>query len=414
MNASGLPPAPGAQRAATRAVLHAGFIVTGAVTTLLGPILPLLIARWRLSDADAGLFFSLQFCGNLAGLAVLGTLLARRGYRFTLVLGFALMAAGVAALTAAGPFQARMCMFILGCGLGLTISGVNLWVGEDAGTEPFGRRAAALSLLNMTWGLGAVAFPPLVVLAQEEHLLPVLLLANAGLCGTTALFLALRGAEPRAVPENADVVPAGQGNARSRSLIVLGCLFFIYVGTEASVAGWTAALAQRISTMTSVPAGWALAPMFFWAGLLTGRALVPLLLRAMSERMLLTCGLAAAAAGTGAQLRTASFTSAAVCVAAAGLGMACVFPLLAAWMLAVLGVRARRGASVYFALGCAGGATLPWLVGLASTRAGSLRAGLLVPLAGCLVMLGLLSLLRLPGSAPTPSVLRASENAEPG
>jgi hypothetical protein len=36
---------------------------------------------------------------------------------------------------------------------------------------------------------------------------------------------------------------------------------------------------------------------------------------------------------------------------------------------------------------------LPWLVGFVSMRAGSLRLGLLVPLAGCFVMLGLLALL---------------------
>jgi hypothetical protein len=37
---------------------------------------------------------------------------------------------------------------------------------------------------------------------------------------------------------------------------------------------------------------------------------------------------------------------------------------------------------------------LRWLVGLISTRIGSLRIGLLVPLAGCFVMLGLLTVLR--------------------
>jgi fucose permease len=48
----------------SNALVHSGFIVAGAVTIILGPILPILIARWSLSDERAGLFFTLQFCGN--------------------------------------------------------------------------------------------------------------------------------------------------------------------------------------------------------------------------------------------------------------------------------------------------------------------------------------------------------------
>jgi len=39
---------------------------------------------------------------------------------------------------------------------------------------------------------------------------------------------------------------------------------------------------------------------------------------------------------------------------------------------------------------------MPWLVGFISTHATSLRAGLLAPLIGCLVMLGLQLVLREP------------------
>ncbi|MGC2793539.1 MAG: hypothetical protein WA899_16050, partial [Candidatus Sulfotelmatobacter sp.] len=46
---------------------------------------------------------------------------------------------------------------------------------------------------------------------------------------------------------------------------------------------------------------------------------------------------------------------------------------------------------IMFALAGMGGAVMPWFVGLTSTRTGSLRAGLLVPLAGCLAMLGLIA-----------------------
>jgi fucose permease len=41
-----------------------------------------------------------------------------------------------------------------------------------------------------------------------------------------------------------------------------------------------------------------------------------------------------------------------------------------------------------------GGATMPWLVGLTSTGTGSLRAGLLLPLAGCVAMFTLIASMR--------------------
>jgi fucose permease len=46
-----------------------------------------------------------------------------------------------------------------------------------------------------------------------------------------------------------------------------------------------------------------------------------------------------------------------------------------------------------FALAGMGGATLPWFVGLLSTETGNLRAGLFVPLGGCLAMFALISTL---------------------
>src|SRR6266853_6509174 len=82
-------------------VVHSGFIVAGAVTVILGPILPILIARWSMTDERAGLFFTLQFCGNLLGIISLGFLISWRGYGQTLAAGFTFMALGIAALTLA-------------------------------------------------------------------------------------------------------------------------------------------------------------------------------------------------------------------------------------------------------------------------------------------------------------------------
>ena len=87
---------------ATNVIVHSGFVVAGVVTVILGPILPILIARWSMTDERAGLFFTLQFCGNLLGIISLGSLISWRGYGQTLAAGFTFMALGIAALNLGG------------------------------------------------------------------------------------------------------------------------------------------------------------------------------------------------------------------------------------------------------------------------------------------------------------------------
>jgi fucose permease len=74
------------------AALFAGFVVSGMVATILGPSLPTFIARWSLDDTQAGLFFTTQFLGSLLGVLLSSAILAMRGYRDALVVGFFLMA----------------------------------------------------------------------------------------------------------------------------------------------------------------------------------------------------------------------------------------------------------------------------------------------------------------------------------
>jgi len=98
-----------------------------------------------------------------------------------------------------------------------------------------------------------------------------------------------------------------------------------------------------------------------------------------------------AAVGICLLLEARTFESVAICATAAGLGLAGIYPILVAWLVKAFGERSRRIGAVMFALAGMGGATMPWLVGLMSTRMGSLRAGLIVPLAGCAAMFTLIA-----------------------
>ncbi|MGB6544434.1 MAG: MFS transporter [Candidatus Acidiferrales bacterium] len=372
------------QRAAANAVVHSGFAVMGIVTILLGPILPILIARWSLSDERAGLFFTVQFCGNLIGVASLGALLSWRGYRTTLGAGYVVTALGVAALAFGGENIALFATAAFGYGLGLVLSASNLWAAESFPA----RRAAAVSLLNVSWGIGAIACAPLVMFAQRAHKLALLLLCVAAASLLIALAIAAMDIEPRSPrAENANAPATAAIGARTA--LVLGGLFFLYVGTENSIGGWGAAFAKRVGVGAGSGNVWELAPMFFWLGLIAGRALVIGLLHRIGEKTFVIAGLILAALANGALLWVTGFRAAIICLVVIGVGLASVYPLLVASMVGYYGTRARRGGNILFGLASVGGATMPWAVGFISTHAASLRAGLLAPLAGCVVMLGL-------------------------
>ena len=361
-------------------LLHAGFVLTGVVNTMLGPMLPVLSDRWGLSDARAGYLFTMQFSGSMLGVMGSSFLMARRGHRVALMLGLGLMALGSVMLLGASWTFGLLATFCFGTGLGLAIPTTNLLVSE---LNP-DKRAASLSLVNFSWTVGAAACPFFVAALQRIDRSSVLLYGVAAL-----LILASVGwagvSFPMFSAGSESVAGAQAGLWRSRWVPILGAVFFLYVGSEAGVGGWTATYARRMAAGSGTM--WVLMPSFFWAALLLGRATAPLMLRVLRESTLAEFGLGLSAAGVGILLGARNLSMVALGVSLAGLGLSSVFPIAIATLSRKFGSGARRIAGVMFALAGAGGATLPWLIGYTSTRSGNLKYGLLVPLFACMVML---------------------------
>jgi fucose permease len=363
-------------------LIHAVFLLTGAVTTLLGPILPLLVSWWALDDWHAGLLFTLQFVGSMAGVALSSAAMNRRGFRFTLVLGVLLMATGVATVGAGAQALGVAGVLCYGVGLGVTMPATNMFVAES---QP-DRRAAALNVLNFAWGLGAIGLPPAVALFQRTSDVRVLLFLLAGALACAAIVVSRghfsAGVARQHVAGEAHPMPRG---ASLPHALLFGAILFFYVGTETSVSGWIALYTRRLA-VASTTAAMAM-PSVFWATLLAGRAVAPLILRRVAETQLAAVGIVISAAGVAVLLAADSAFVLAAGVAASGLGCATVFPITIALFTRDFGNQATRYAGLVFALSALGGATLPWLVGAVSSHTGALKAGLAVPLAGCVAVL---------------------------
>ncbi len=369
-------------------LLFAGFVLSGIATTIVGPMLPVFIRRWSLDDGQAGLFSSIQFLAALGGTLASSVIASWYGYRPALVLGYALMGGGLACLNADTHALALAATTAFGLGYGLITPGTNLFVAELGGTKS----ASLLNLLNFTWGAGAMACSPMIALALRRNAVGSLLVGFAVFGGFIVLGLLFASFGPKHYQQYAKATQVGSPRIGLAVTIALAALFFIYVGMETSIGIWAAEYAKRLAN--GITGMTTLAPMFFYAGLTSGRASAPLFLARLSERKIVLGALSLAAAGTTLLIASTSLKIALIAVFLAGLGCASLYPIYIAWLSRWYGARAKSVGGILFALASLGGSAGPWLVGFVSKHAGSLGMGLLVPLAGAITMICLVLLLR--------------------
>jgi len=382
MPASDRPQAADSARALTLAA-YAAFVPVGIVTVLLGPMLPTLSARWSLNYSQAGALFTAQYAASTLAVAVSGGLASRWGFRLPIKSGLVLTAAGVALLMAGPRLLGIISIAAYGAGLGLTVPAANLLVAE---VNPE-RRSATLNLLNFCWSAGAVACPFLVAAAAKSHRVPLLLAAVAAFC--------LLVANGIAVMPSSIVDPVASGGRKGQAeqgirrregvLAALAALFFIYVGTENAIGGWVASYAKALGSMTAATA--VITPAFFYSSLMLGRWLAPLLLRKIADVRLVQIGLVVACAGMAGLVLSRGLLGVGVSACLAGLGLSGVYPITISLLSREFGSGASRVGSVMFTLSNLGGASLPWVVGVASNRFGTLKAGLVVPIMGGAAMI---------------------------
>src|SRR6266403_6044755 len=336
-------------------LLFAGFVLSGIATTIIGPMLPIFIKRWSLDDGQAGLFSTIQFLAALGGTLASSALAAWRGYKPPLVLGYALMGGGLACLNANTHAVALMATTAVGLGYGLITPGTNLFVAELGGAKS----ASLLNQLNFAWGVGAMICSPLIALALKRDGLGILLLGTAVFGGV--LVLGLLFVSFGMQKHNVNTSGAASAAVGLGVTIALAAMFFIYVAMENGVGIWSAEYAKRLAN--GITGMTTLAPMFFYAGLTSGRAAAPLFLARLPERKIVLGALSLAAGGTTLLIASTSLKIGLIAVFLAGLGCASLYPIYIAWLSRWYGARAKSVGGILFALASLGGSAGPWLVG---------------------------------------------------
>jgi FHS family glucose/mannose:H+ symporter-like MFS transporter len=357
------------------------FIAAGVATVMLGPLLPALIQRWHIQDAQAGTLFTASFVGQFCG-----AWFATRNLRASTLYGSAITAAGCAAMAWASFGQAHVALFCIGFGLGAGLTAGNV----IAGTAVPGARARLIAMLNVAWGLGAIACPVLVRLSSAGGIQHFFLATAVFLAITSLISIAIpHPTQPAKLTETSSQLTSQTAFTKSRMplsplpLFIFGTALFLYIGVENSLGGWLPSYAVRTNPSLHASS----ISLYFWIAELTGRVLVTVLMTLLGEAALYRICLALLILTQILLCATAHISAPGIVTLTvlAALSLAPLYPLIVSFLLARTGNHARLGA--LFATASFGGATLPWLTGVFSTYLHGLRAGLLIPAAGAALLL---------------------------
>jgi fucose permease len=359
------------------------FFLYGMIAAMLGTILPELSDRFHLSPSQNGTIAFAQALGLIIASVAVGPLLDHEGKKIGIVLGLGLFSVALFALPRSASFRSIVTLlFVLGIGSGILVTAANSLVSDVSETH----RGSALNLVNLFFGLGALATPFIAANLFKRNWVR--------LCYTIAALTVVTFAI-----EAVTHMPAPSGTGRfmfsetssvlsQPLLLLIGLFLFLYITCEVGVWNW---LVQHLIAQ-GVPRARALniLSLGFALGLLIGRAaILPVLIHVPAITVTLT-GSIAMAVTTFLMLRMKNAFMAAALVFLAGLSMAPVFPTT----LAIVGdaFPHASGTAIGFVITCG------W-VGLAVTSriigaiAGGdplrLKKALLVIPASAVLMVGL-------------------------
>ena len=378
-----MPPTNSSTLRVLKILLHAGFFVSGIATVIIGQFLPILKQKFELNDEQLGNFFPAQFAGSLIGTFLTNWFGKRNKFLTASLLGSFLMGIGILILNFGSLELCLLGFFINGLGIGLTLPSINMLILELNPT----RSAAALSVLNFFWGVGAITSQPFVdFFARGTNIFaPTVSLSIALFVICLSLLLLPKGIEQKPA--------AGDENTEDFSMPIwthpiawaIAAFNFIHVGFESAMGGWLKTYTQRIDTdVTNL-----LPPIFlFFVFFVVGRGVAPVFFRFLNENRMLILSLLTVLLGMGILLSAKSVWLLSIGASIAGFGTSSIFPTNMSRFTKTFGPSASRRATPFFICGTLGAAFTTWFIGFISNQyKNDLRSGMFILLGSILVLI---------------------------
>jgi MFS transporter, FHS family, glucose/mannose:H+ symporter len=361
-------------------LMHFGLVLAGLGTAFLGPILPLLARQWSMVDSQSGLLMMAKFCG-----AFLGGVTVSKNLRRSLLVGLVAGAVGFGGFALA-PGMGLGCvgLFVGGFGLGQMITSINIL----AGRRFTAHRGSALSILNFSFSLGAMLSALLAAWLMPRFALRGLLECFAGLflVGGVALLVEMRGVGSGSEGFDLKVAETkAEAGLNGRLYLYFAGLLILYGGLETCLSGWLTTYGLRYGDKTLVMSEYT--TLLLWMSLTVGRVGASAVMLRVGEKTVQRWGLVLAALFTAGLAMAHSAVTIAGFAVLLGLSLAPFFPATFALLMAER--PSARQAGIVLAVSGLGAAALPWMMGVVSTRTGSLQVALVLPFAAAIGLLAM-------------------------
>ena len=341
-----------------------GLFLFGITFLTLGSILPLLAERFEEKGFNNGLIVSVLPIGVMIGSMIFGPFVDRYGYKLLLIVSIL-----ISAFTLQGiAFTQSLiflytCIFLVGFSGGIINGATNALVADISDKD----KGASLSLLGVSYGVGAFGMPFLLGLLSKHYPYTSILSGVGFFMVLPALYFVFISFPP---PKQVNGFPLKEGfNLLKQPVLILNALFlFFQSGVEALSNNWTTTYLREKLQVSNEDALYALS--FSVLGLTVSRLVLGSLLKKLSSLTILATSLALVIAGNLLVMNSISYTVAFSAVIVTGLGLAAGFPVILGYVGQLYRELSGTAFSISLVIALIGNTLLNYLFGYISRQYG--------------------------------------------
>jgi len=299
-----------------------GLFLFGMTLITLGSILPGLKIKYANEGLSAATLASLLPIGIMLGSLVFGPVVDRYGYKLLLIISILISAAAILGIAFSSSVTLLYtCIFFIGLGGGAINGGTSALV-ADISSE---NKGANLSLLGVSFGVGALGMPLLLGILSKQYDYSIIL-ASVGffmLLPAIYFFFMLFP-----LPKQALGFPLKKavGLLKQPILLLTGFFLFFQSGSESLINNWATSYLQQELGVSNEKALYALS--FSLVGLTVARLALGGLLKKISSVKVLAVSLFLVIAGNLVLHYAQSFPPAFIALVIIGAGLAGGFPII--------------------------------------------------------------------------------------
>jgi len=341
-----------------------GLFLFGITFLTLGSILPLLAERFEAKGFNNGLIVSVLPIGVMIGSVIFGPFVDRYGYKLLLIVSIL-----ISAFTLQGiAFTQSLiflytCIFLVGFSGGIINGATNALVADISDKD----KGASLSLLGVSYGVGAFGMPFLLGLLSKHYPYTSILSGVGFFMVLPALYFVFISFP---APKQVNGFPLKEGfSLLKQPVLILNALFlFFQSGVEALSNNWTTTYLREKLQVSNEDALYALS--FSVLGLTVSRLVLGSLLKKLSSLTILATSLVLVIAGNLLLMNSISYTMAFSAVIVTGLGLAAGFPVILGYVGQLYRELSGTAFSISLVIALIGNTLLNYLFGYISRQYG--------------------------------------------